>query len=198
MNDEAEFTETAAEPLRTARRNASRRWRLPRFVIVGAMTILGAIALMNYALLERPVSKDLADDPRNSGYSLHAHYQFYTNPNVLVLDLTDVREAAPIDLMRGVFQAAKVLETKGRRFRRVVLARARKPVFVMTGDAFSSIGSEYGAGQNPIYLIRTLPEKLYRPSGEPAFGKWEGGWLGVLGKQMEDANAAAREWMSAH
>ena len=30
--------------------------------------------------------------------------------------------------------------------------------------------------------------------GSPAFGRWEGGWLGVLGKQISDANEAAQRW----
>jgi hypothetical protein len=79
-------------------------------------------------------------------------------------------------------------------FEKVVLARAGTPVFLVKGAEFSTIGAEFGAGQNPVYLIRTLPEKLFRPSGEAAFGRWQGGLLGVLGKQMEDANEAARQW----
>ena len=44
------------------------------------------------------------------------------------------------------------------------------------------------------YLIRTLPEKLFNPDGTAAFGRWEGGLLGVLSKQMEDVSAAALRW----
>jgi len=96
---------------------------------------------------------------------------------------------------RGLFQSAKALHLSGRRFDRVVLARSGKPVFAMTGDSFVSLGEELEAGQNPIFLIRTLPEKLHDPDGNPAFGRWEGGWLGVMGKQMEDVNQAARQWI---
>ena len=60
--------------------------------------------------------------------------------------------------------------------------------FVRTGQ------QQFGAVQNPVYLIRTLPEKLYKPTGEGAFGQWTGGLLGVLGKQMDDANTAAKQW----
>ena len=42
-----------------------------------------------------------------------------------------------------------------------------------------------------LYLIRTLPKKLFNPDGTAAFGRWEGGLLGVLSKQMEDVSAAA-------
>jgi hypothetical protein len=64
----------------------------------------------------------------------------------------------------------------------------------MKGEDFKSIGSEFAAGQNPVYLIRTLPEKLYHPNGDAAFPHWEGGLLGVVGKQMDDVNAMARRW----
>jgi hypothetical protein len=100
-------------------------------------------------------------------------------------------------LFRGVFQSAQALYDAKRSFDRVILARDGTPVFVMKGEEFLQIGMEYGAGQNPVYLIRTLPEKLYRPSGKPAFGRWEGGLLGVLGKQMEDATNAAKQWAGA-
>lgn len=167
-----------------------------KLLIVGS--VVGLIALsvwfLNFFLVERPVSKELATDVRNSEYSLKAHFRYYADISTLVLDLSDVEQVAPADLFRGLFQSSKALHDSRRQFDRVVLARSGKPVFVMEGDDFFSIGSEYGAGQNPVYLIRTLPEKLRRPDGMAAFGTWEGGWLGVLAKQMDDANEAARQW----
>lgn len=149
---------------------------------------------LNYLLVGQPVASRIGVDPRNSGYTLSAHYRYYIDSTTLVLDLDDVRSAAPVDLFRAVFHSAEALHTAGRRFDQVILARSRKPVFVMKGEDFSTLGAEFGAGQNPVYLIRSLPEKFYRPSGEAAFGRWEGGWLGVLGKQMGDASEAAGQW----
>lgn len=100
-----------------------------------------------------------------------------------------------MDLLRGLFQAAKVLHEDGRSFSKVVLERSGKPMFMMEGSAFAELGSEFGAGQNPIYLVRTLPEKLHHPDGTSAFGSWTGGWLGVMGRQMEDVNKFALEWV---
>jgi hypothetical protein len=150
---------------------------------------------LNYTLVGRPVAAVVDADPRNSGYSLSAHYRYYLDMTTLVLDLRDIRSAAPVDLFRAIFQSAEALHRAGRSFDRIILARAGTSVFLLTGEAFGSLGAEFGAGQNPVYLIRTLPEKLHRPTGEPAFGRWEGGWLGVLSKQMDDANEAAKRWM---
>jgi hypothetical protein len=152
---------------------------------------------LNYVLVQRGVSQALNSDERNAGYSISAHYHYYLDPSTLVLDLRDVSAAAPLDLFRGLFQSAAALASSGRGFDRVILARAGTPVFKMTGDDFRKLGVEFGDGQNPVYLIRTLPEKLYKPTGEAAFGHWEGGMLGVLRKQMEDATEAGRLWASA-
>ncbi len=163
---------------------------------VAALLILLIIRGLNFALVDQPVKSMLSADPRNKGYSLSARYGHYVNPSVLVLDLREVDSAAPVDLFRALFQSAEALHKAGRRFDKVVLARAGTPVFLMDGEEYSSIGSEFSRGQNPVYMIRTLPEKLFQPSGQAAFGQWEGGLLGVLGKQMEDANEAAQLWVS--
>ena len=170
-----------------------RRWWL--FVATPVVALLVVWGL-NYLLVGQPVQRQLSADPRNKGYSLNAHYGYYVDPSVLVLDLRAVEGAAPVDLFRGLFQSAQALHESRRRFDKVVLARAGTPVFLMEGKEFSAIGSEFSAGQNPVYLIRTLPGKLFQPSGQAAFGRWEGGLLGVLGKEMEDANEAARQWAS--
>jgi hypothetical protein len=64
----------------------------------------------------------------------------------------------------------------------------------MSGSVFASLGSEFSAGQNPVFLIRTLPEKLRTPDGHPAFETWTGGLLGVLGAQLEDHAEFHRRW----
>lgn len=160
------------------------------FLIALPLLVYGA----NYMLVGQPVAAAIDSDGRNSGYVLKAHYSHYTDPTTLVLDLQSISSAAPADLFRGVFQSAEALQSSGRRFDRVILARAGKPVFIMKGDDFASIGSEYAAGQNPVYLMRTFPEKLYKPSGESAFSTWDGGWLGVLTEQMKDLTEAGRQW----
>jgi hypothetical protein len=193
-NEPAALDPGGASPLGVNRKSHG-RWRL---FVGGLLLVLGGAWAANYLLIGRPVARELDSDTRNAGYSLRAHYRYYVDPTTLVLDLSDVQSAAPVDLLRGVFQSAKALHASGRKFERVILARSRTPIFLMTGDNFSSIGAEFSAGQNPVYLIRTFPEKLQRLDGTAAFGRWEGGWLGVVGKQMEDVNKAAREWSGDH
>ncbi len=166
-------------------RHHKRLWYVIVFLTLAIILIWG----LNYILVASPVEQKLSADTRNSGCSLRAHYQYYLSPSTLVLDLT-----RSVDLFRILFHAAQALHESGRRFDKVVLARAGTPVFQMKGEEFATIGLEFGAGQNPVYLIRTLPEKLYRLGGEAAFGHWEGGLLGVLSKQMQDANLAAQQW----
>jgi len=39
-----------------------------------------------------------------------------------------------------------------------------------------------------------MPENVYSLGGERMYGAWTGGWLGVMGKQMEDLNNFAKDW----
>ncbi len=75
------------------------------------------------------------------------------------------------------------------------MVRGLSHIYSMRGEDFQEIGREYKAGQNPVYLTRTLPEKLFLPDGSSAFGTWTGGLLGVAAQQMDDVNEAARTWL---
>jgi hypothetical protein len=153
----------------------------------------GALGVgLDHSTVARPVAAKLAADSRNAAFSLEAHYG--ADARTLVLDLREVGAAAPADLWRGLFQSAEALHREGLSFDQVVLQRSGSPVFLMSGKDFATLGAEFADGQNPVYLLRILPEKLERPDGTPAFAKWEGGLLGVTTKQMEDVNAAAKEW----
>jgi len=169
-----------------------------RYAIIPAILLFGAVWVVNYLMIGQPISEKLSSDPRNSGYSISAHFQYYVDPSILVLDLRSVSAAAPLDLLRGVFESAETMSLSGHQFSRVVLERSGSPIFFLSGADFVTLGREYAGGQNPVYLIRTLPEKLYTMSGRSAFGRWEGGLIGVLGKQMEDVAQAAREWAESH
>lgn len=150
-----------------------------------------AIAVFNLSVWW-PVSQALGSDDRNSGFGLHAYRSALVHPRDITLDLVTVDSAATIDLTRGLFQAAEAL--KDREFGEVTLARGGKAVFVMSGADFKELGASVAAGENPIYLLRTLPAKLTLPDGRRAFGSWSGGWLGVLSGQMDDLNAFGPAW----
>jgi hypothetical protein len=58
------------------------------------------------------------------------------------------------------------------------------------------LGREHG-WQNPVYTLRTLPEKLHRPDGSPAYRAWTGGLLGVMARQMQDLTGFCRAWFAS-
>ncbi|WP_298743743.1 hypothetical protein [uncultured Brevundimonas sp.] len=166
------------------------RWKL-RKRWPWLVTLLVPVLIYNLTVWV-PVATKLGEDDRNSAASVHVYRSWLVHPNDITIDLMAVNDAATVDLSRALFQAAEAL--KGREFGRVTLARQGKAVFVMQGTDFAELGEAFSAGENPVYLLRTLPEKLYLPNGEPAFGTWSGGWLGVLTKQMEDLNTFGPSW----
>lgn len=85
---------------------------------------------------------------------------------------------------------------KDRTFSEVHLAYRGRTRFILAGSDFKEMGEEYGP-QNPVYTIRTMPEKLLRPDGTRAFDTWTGGLLGVLEKQLDDVRKFHREWYLA-
>jgi hypothetical protein len=166
-------------------------------VLLGAVLVVAAIYVGNLVYVGHPVRSALETDVRNGGVSLSAHLEYWLLPNRLVLDLREIQgDKAALDLWRVLLQAAGALEAWDRHFEAVLLVRAGDPVFLMSGSDFTMLGSEHRAGQNPVYLLRTLPEKLRRPDGSAAFDSWTGGFLGVAMKQMEDLNSAALSWIT--
>lgn len=162
------------------------------YLLAALVAIVGVIALVNYAFLQRHLAAVLDADPRNSGIEASAHYQFYVVPSVLVFDLRSVSGTnSQMDVSRVLIQFAE--SQKDKTFETVKLAYRGNAKFLLKGDYFRTIGREYGV-QNPVYTLRTFPENVYRLDGSPAFGTWTGGWLGVLSKQMDDLNEFHQQW----
>jgi len=67
--------------------------------------------------------------------------------------------------------------------------------YILPGEDFYSVGLMHSYGENPIYIIRTFPEKLLLPNGRHAFPKWEGGILAVAARQLEDFNTFMKTWL---
>ncbi|WP_220270203.1 hypothetical protein, partial [Klebsiella pneumoniae] len=76
---------------------------------------------------------------------------------------------------------------------KVYLSYRGKDKFYLKGEYFKTLGQEYGI-QNPVYTLRTIPENVYMLNGERAYSVWEGGLLGVMGKQMEDLSDFSKAW----
>jgi hypothetical protein len=161
--------------------------------------IWGVAALVALALganaisVGYPLWKIAREDLVGRDATLFAYHRFGVDPSGIVYDLWDVPlDASFADIARLFFVFAD--EMRGRDFDRIYLAYRGRVKFVMDGRDFKTIGDDRHFGQNPIYMVRTLPEKLVRPDGQPAFGQWTGGWLGVTTKQLEDLNEMHRQW----
>jgi len=157
-----------------------------------AVAALGLTSVSNWVAIHRPIQHGLAKDPRNEGIRIWGYYQHGVNWHHVVFDLRDVpRTKSKADVFRTLLQSAQVL--KGRRFDSVTLAFRHRPKFVIPGDYFQKLGEEYD-WQNPVYTMRTFPYHLANPDGTPAFEEPLGGWLYVLGQQMEDFGELHDRW----
>lgn len=162
-------------------------------LLAGIFAVMAIVVSANVASVEYSLWKVARNDAIGRDATLFAYHRFGVDPGGLVFDLWKVPiSASAADVMRLFFSFAE--EMRDRDFDRVYLAYRGKLRFVMDGRDFREIGSERHFGQNPIYLVRTFPEKLMHLDGLPAFGQWTGGWLGVMTKQLEDVSEMHRQW----
>lgn len=170
----------------------------PKRWAVGILAVIVTVAATNWLYAGRPVSSALGADSRNEVFTIRAHLRFYVNPTSLVLDLRKVEEpgVAPVELMRGIIQTAEAFSSRRRKFNKVTLSRRGNAVYELSGEDYYELGIESAVGQNPLYMVRTFPEKLYLTDGRPAFGRWTGGILGVTSEQMSDVTEAMHTWVS--
>lgn len=163
------------------------------FLSISVCIILVLIVfLKNYISFQKPLSDVIDSDPRNDGIKFSVHYEYYVVPSTLVINVKTISgNKSPTDVFRVLLHYAEKLSE--REFGRIKLSSIGKVKFVLEGSYFKMLGEEYGV-QNPVYTMRTFPEFLYRPNGQRAFGSWSGGWLGVMGKQMEDFTEFHHQW----
>lgn len=156
--------------------------------------VLASLALMLTllgwnALVFVPANRALSGED-NAAVLVYRHW--LVSPSAIVFD---VRSVEPNHSMAGMdrmlFKTAEAL--KDQSFDRVILAHRGTGKFVLPGDYFKVIGESYEY-QNPVYTMRTMQERLQNLDGSPAFETWTGGWLGVLGKQLEDHNQFHMRW----
>jgi hypothetical protein len=133
-----------------------------------------------------------AREEAGEGVSAISYYEYGILPNTIVYDIWGVGpNSSQAGILGGFFRFSDRL--KDRTFTKVILSYRGTPRFVLGGDDFHTIGQEFEF-QNPIFTLRTLPEKLKTPDGMQAFDSWSGGMLGVLNAQMEDVNEMGRRW----
>ena len=158
-------------------------------IFICAVVVLGA----NFYFVEMPLRSAINADTRNEGIEIHGYAQYLVNPNHLVVDLWSVPpNSSMADVGRSLFQIAESLKTT--EFGTVTLAYRGTAKFQLDGAYFKSLGEEVAAGQNPVFLIRTLPQNLKTPDGRNAYSEWTGGLIGVVGQQMEDFNDFHKQW----
>lgn len=160
---------------------------------VVSLCAVAALAGWNYFGVYHPVSSALKEDVRNEKVSIAVYRQYGVSPSTIVFDVREVKpEAALADVTRTLFKGAEAL--KERRFERVVLAHEGHAKFYLEGEYFQELGKRFSY-DNPVYLLRTLPENVHKLDGTKAYGTWTGGILGVLGRQLEDLNAFGAAWL---
>lgn len=151
-----------------------------------------SILAVNYISLQRKMNNLLSEDPRNNGIKVWVYYKWLVNPTELKYDLRSISgNNSALDVNRVMLQFSEKIKDK--KFNKVYLSYKGVDKFYFKGDYFQNLGQEYGT-QNPIYTLRTMPENVYTLDDQHKYGVWEGGWLGVLNKQMEDLNTFANDW----
>ncbi|OTG78499.1 hypothetical protein B9T31_17585 [Acinetobacter sp. ANC 4558] len=161
-------------------------------IILGILAVACIVIAFNYINLQRHMSSVLKEDPRNKGVRVWVHYKWFVNPTELKYDFRSMTgENSSLDVNRVMLQFAEKIKDK--QFNKVYLGYKGEDKFYFKGDFFQNLGKEYGL-QNPVYTLRTMPENVYLLNGEHAYGVWDGGWLGVMNKQMEDLNTFAKDW----
>lgn len=158
----------------------------------GALAVLVLALIISTLVVSLPAYREKAQDPRNDTVTMLAHLRWGLDPTTLVIDLLSIRPTASmLDVDRSLLDMAAALSDY--RFNQVHLAWRGQTRFVMDGSYFQTLGKERDF-QNPVYVLRTLPENMYTPSGRQAFGTWTGGVLGVVSRQMEDHNQMHEDW----
>lgn len=161
-------------------------------LLIGIAAAAVLIIAANGVLVTWPALHAKAADPRNGSVSLYAHYGWGVNPTALVLDIWDISSTASMaDVDRVLLDTAAAF--KDRSFAKVQLAFRGHIRFQFEGSYFRQLGEER-AWQNPVYTVRTIAENVLDLSGRAAFGTWTGGFIGVVGKQMEDHHEMHRRW----
>ena len=158
--------------------------------IIGGLVVLGAVVVgLNWVRVATPAQESVK---YRNGISAIGYYRYGIVPGTIVYDLRSVEgEASAASVLGGFFEFAGAM--KDRDFDEVLLAWRGDVRFRLPGLDFKEIGTSV-AWENPVYLLRTFPERLKTPKGTPAFDVWTGGALGVLSAQMDDVNSLAETW----
>jgi len=130
----------------------------------------------------------LEKDARNQS----VEFNLRTNGEELTFCINEISaNAAAMDVFRVFLHTADVL--KERKFEMVNLCFREETRFKLNGAAFATIGHDFEI-QNPMYTLRTFPEKVLLPDGTPAYETHRGGVLYLMKVQMADFSDMHGKW----
>ncbi|MES3016757.1 MAG: hypothetical protein V4721_03215 [Bacteroidota bacterium] len=162
------------------------------WIITALIILVSGTYLFNYFNLVKPISLKTEQDERNKGITFGVHYKNYVQTETLIFDLKTVpSDKAIIDIFRVLLQTSSALKESD--FQTINLSFNGRTKFILKGKYFKELGKGYDS-QNPVYIMRTFPQHLYNINGQAAYNEWNGGVLGVLGKQMEDFKDFHDKW----
>ncbi|MGE5391552.1 MAG: hypothetical protein ACM3PE_10880 [Deltaproteobacteria bacterium] len=195
-----ELNKNSQEPLMTDNliEAPSLSGKKPKSRVLGISAAIVILILFGYVgypqiQLQRAMATVIKEDNRNEGIKVSVHYKNYYDSSVLIYDLKEIPgDKSMLDIFRVFLQYAD--KTQNKDFHTVELSCNGTTKFLLDGSDYKVIGQEYSF-QNPMYTIRTFPEKLKTPQGDAAFESWSGGILGVLGQQMNDFNSFMTQWI---
>jgi len=168
-----------------------KRWLSLSTIIVISILISGCAGFVDSrnGVLQERMNEVISEDYRNNGIVVSSYMKIN---NVMVFDLQSISGGnSRIDVFRVFLQFAD--KNQDMNFQRVELAFKGKTKFFITGSYYQKLGEEY-SWQNPIYTTRTFPSHLYYPDGNPAYGEWTGGLIGVVTEQIEDFTDFHDKW----
>ena len=99
--------------------------------------------------------------------------------------------ATQMDVFRVLLHTAD--HFKERPFETVILCFRDDARFILSGADFAEMGADFET-QNPMYTLRTFPEKLSLPDGSRAYKEHQGGVLYLMKVQMADFTHMNQKW----
>jgi hypothetical protein len=193
--DEAKVGESpvTATPTVIADKPRSKRGMV---VLLGVVLLIAAAVLgiwiYNQTTLQKPLQRVLASDPRNKVVHASAHFDGWVNTDTVVFNLDDISgDSSAADIFRSFLQYAR--EQKEHHFRQVFLSAYGQKKFVIPGDYFQQLGKEFDT-QNPLYTMRTFAHHVSAMDGSHPFPELQGGWLGVMGEEMQQFSDFNKRW----
>lgn len=157
-------------------------------ILIAVFTIAGC------STLQPKMKEVIKEDLRNDGIEISVHFKNYVDSSTIIYNLKSISDDKSMaDVFRVFLQFAEKTYSSSTETNTLELQFRGKTKFKITGDYFRMLGEEY-SWQNPVYTMRTFPENLMNPDGSDAYPEWTGGWLGVMGKQVEDFNDFHKKW----